>query len=78
MASEKKYEKTLTRVGTNIKRLRKARGLSQQDMVDMGYNLRHIQRIESGSHSVNLYTLQKIADDLRSDISELFKPIKRS
>ena len=52
--------------------------LSQGMIADMGFDLRHLQRIESGSASPTVYTIQKLADLLGVDISELFKAVKKS
>ena len=78
MGSEKNYERTISRISANVKRLRKKKMLSQGMIADMGFDLRHLQRIESGSASPTVYTIQKLADLLGVDISELFKAVKKS
>jgi len=45
-------------------------------MGELGFDVRHIQRIESGDHSTSLYTLQRLADAYKVNIQEIFK--KRS
>jgi len=70
---EKHYEKLLRIVGRNVKRLRSEQGLTQEDMRDMGFDLRHIQRIEGGKRSINLYTLFRLSVALNTDIEELFR-----
>jgi len=76
MNSEKSYAKTLKIVAENLQFLRRSRGLSQTDMGELGFDVRHIQRIESGDHSTSLYTLQRLADAYKVNIQEIFK--KRS
>lgn len=78
MASEKNYQRTLSRISINVKRIRKKQMLSQSMIADMGFDLRHLQRIESGSASPTVYTVQKLADLLEVDISELFRAVKKS
>ena len=74
MASiESKYEKLLEKVAANIKRVRKAKGLSQKDMEHFGFDLRNYQRLEAGNHSPSLYTLHKLAVAQKVDMGEFFK-----
>lgn len=46
--------------GKRVRALRRARGLTQEDMMDLGFVLRHYQRIEAG-RSITLQTLWKLA-----------------
>jgi transcriptional regulator with XRE-family HTH domain len=46
--------------GQRVRALRRARGLTQEDMTDFGFAIRHYQRIEAG-RSVTLQTLWKLA-----------------
>jgi len=36
-------------------------GLTQEDMIEFGFNYRHYQKIESGAYSMNLYTLWRLS-----------------
>ncbi|KHD89388.1 MAG: hypothetical protein OM95_03180 [Bdellovibrio sp. ArHS] len=63
----------MLRIAENIKRIRKAKGLSQRKMEDFGFDLRNYQRLEAGDHSPSLYTLHKLAVAFRVEISEFFK-----
>lgn len=57
------------RLGKNIALLRKARGLTQQDLADKTGILRpHIARVELGKYSFGFDTLQTIAEALDADI----------
>lgn len=78
MASEKNYQVTLSRISSNVKKWRRKRGLSQSMVADMGFDLRHLQRLESGSASPTVYTVQKLADLLEVDIIELLRPVKKT
>jgi len=67
------YEKLLKKLSANIRRLRKKRGLTQEQMFDHGFNYRFYQKIESGSYSFNLYTLHRLAVAFKVDIQDLFR-----
>ena len=57
------------RIGQRIADLRKAKGMTQQDLADVTGNQRnHISRIESGKYSVGFDTLQAIAEALGGTI----------
>lgn len=47
-------------LGRRVRALREARALTQEDMMDLGFSLRHYQRIEAG-RSVTLRTVWKLA-----------------
>jgi transcriptional regulator with XRE-family HTH domain len=48
------------RFGRRVRELRVEAGLTQEDMMDRGFSLRHYQRIEAG-RSVTLATMWKLA-----------------
>ncbi len=61
-------------IGTNIRRRRLERGLSQDAFArDVGIATRHLGRIERGTISVTIGLLARIADKLDCDIGELLK-----
>jgi transcriptional regulator with XRE-family HTH domain len=65
-----KNEEERQRIGQRIADLRKAKGMTQQDLADRTGNQRnHISRIESGKYSVGFDTLQTIAEqfDMKVD-----------
>ena len=72
MAINKDYKKLLLCVAENIRRLRHKAGLTQEDMMDKGFNYRHYQKLEGGSYSPNLQTLHRLAVTFNVDIRELF------
>jgi transcriptional regulator with XRE-family HTH domain len=60
-------------VANNIKRFRKKRGLTQEDMTKFGFNYRHYQRVEGGKQNLSLFTLQKIAAVFKVNEREFFE-----
>ncbi len=46
--------------GQRVRKVRARHGLTQEDMMDKGFSLRHYQRIEAG-RSVTLKTVWKLA-----------------
>lgn len=70
---EKAYNRLLVKMAVNIKRLRSKRGLTQEQMVDHGFNYRFYQKLESGNYSPNLYTLHRIASVFKVEIQDLFR-----
>jgi transcriptional regulator with XRE-family HTH domain len=70
---DERYWKLMRRVAGNIRRIREAKGLTQEDMMNLGLERRWFQRIESGEYSVSLPTLDRVARAFKVDISEFFK-----
>ena len=73
MGNDQKYQRLLKRVAANIKAARESKNLTQEEMVEFGFNYRHYQRIESGKHSFNLHTLSRLSDIFRVDIRVFFQ-----
>ena len=71
--NNKSYEKLLKRISKNIKKARRDRKLTQEKMSDYGFNYRHYQKIESGSYSMNLYTLHRLSKIFKIKITLFFK-----
>ena len=67
------YWDLMNRVASNIRRIRLSQNLTQEDMLLLGLERRWFQRIESGTYSVSLPTLCKVAKALSVDISEFFQ-----
>jgi transcriptional regulator with XRE-family HTH domain len=62
------------RVAMNIKRLREARGFSQQGLADKAKLSReYISRIEAARQDPTVVTLQKIAKALKVKLADLVK-----
>ena len=59
-------------IGDRIREARKARGLRQEDLEPLGINYKHFQAVENGRANPTLKTIQKIADALGIEATELF------
>ena len=57
------FDRFCTRLGERVRELRLAKELTQEDMIERGFSLRHYQRIEAG-RSVTVRTLWKLAKAL--------------
>ena len=64
------------RLGRRVRDLRVERGLTQEDMMDRGFSLRHYQRIEAG-RSITLATLWKL-DEAFGVEPRIVLPLRRS
>ena len=72
MKNSKAFEKIRYRLGLNVKKLRNAKGLTQEKLAlqaEMGW--RHLQKIEAGEVNVTLLTLTELAKALSVDPSTL-------
>jgi transcriptional regulator with XRE-family HTH domain len=59
-------------IGTNVRRLRKERGLSQEELAgEAGIAMRHLGRIERGEGNPTVEVLGKLASVLEVHPSEL-------
>lgn len=63
----------MARVSGNIRTTRKRLQLTQEDMESFGFGRRWYQKLESGTYSISLPTLDKLARALKVDIVEFFK-----
>ena len=60
------------RVGLNVKRLREARGISQEDLADRaGVHRTYVSGVERGVRNPTITVLEKIARALREPLTEL-------
>ena len=63
--------------GTNVKKQRLLRGISQEKFSEQcGLHRTYISDIERGTRNVSLENVQRIADALKMDPSELLKEDK--
>lgn len=61
-----------TKIGENIKALRKAKALNQSQLARAcGMDRQHMEKIENAKVSANVYTLYIIAEALNVKMSEL-------
>lgn len=72
MKIERDYGKILAAIASNIQKIRRAQGLTQEDMAERGFNYRHYQKLESGTYSPNLRTLHKLAAVFKVNIKDFF------
>jgi DNA-binding XRE family transcriptional regulator len=70
VARKESYEAFLSNFATNLKKIRKERGLTQEEMAP--FNYRFYQRLESGKYSPSLKTVWRLAKLLKVDFNELF------
>ena len=69
--TEKDY---LIAFGKNLKKLRKAKGLTQADLAnDLGIEISQISRIERGVIGTTVWNLYRIANVLEVELDLLFK-----
>jgi transcriptional regulator with XRE-family HTH domain len=69
----------MTRVAINVKNILEARGWSQKDLADaLGVDESNFSKTLNGKHSPRLDFIQRIADVLKVDISEVFAPLEHA
>ncbi len=67
------YSKQVQKVFQTIRKIRSAKGLSQQNMADeLGYTQKHYSNIENGNVDISVTTLVQIANILEVSPSFLF------
>lgn len=70
--------KLLVQVGSRIRVIREARGVSQEQMaMDAGLDRAYCGRIERGEVNVAALNLLKIADALETEVGEFFPKSNR-
>lgn len=61
-------------IGKTIRKIRKGKGLTQEELAEYsGIHEKHIGRIEAGKHSINIDSLQKLAEALNTSITEILR-----
>lgn len=74
---QKAFTQQIKNFGAEIKRLREALSLTQQDLADKcDVDIRTIQRVERGEHGVGLQILFALALSLETTPSDLLSKIK--
>lgn len=59
-------------IGRNVRRLRKEKGMSQQDLSYLtGMDQKYISKIERGDSNITLNTLEKLMECLEVTVAEL-------
>ena len=60
------------KIGENIKKIRKAKGLNQSQLAKAcGMDRQHMEKIENAKVSANIYTLYVISEALKVKMAEL-------
>lgn len=67
----KDEHKLVQKIANNIKELRIAKGLTQFDMSNYGFNYRHYQRVESGKFAPTIETLLRISKVFKVKVKDL-------
>lgn len=61
------------RIGWNLRRLRKERGITQEDFAtDSGFDRGYISGVERGVRNPSVQVLERISEALGVDVAELF------
>jgi transcriptional regulator with XRE-family HTH domain len=61
-----------TKIGENIKAVRKVKGYNQSQLARAyGMDRQHMEKIENAKVSANVYTIYVISEALKVDLSEL-------
>jgi len=67
----------LLHIGSNIRKIRESKGLSQEKLAEISNLHRtYIGSIERGERNPSILSLQKISEAMQCNISEFFKGIK--
>lgn len=75
MSSQLSSSSIRERFAQNLRRLRLARGLTQEAVsAEAGISQTFFSQIETGSRNVSIDTIGEIARVLRVDVVEFFKP----
>src|SRR5216683_1079960 len=64
--------KFFARLGERVRKLRKAQGFSQEDMISFGFSARHWQQIEAG-RPITVTTLLRICDTFNVSMDRLVR-----
>lgn len=74
------YVELLARIAGNLRRLREAKGWTQQEAGDAcgGMTMQQYQRIEGGQTNLTFTTLARVADGLGVDPHDLLAPLHQS
>lgn len=71
----------VTRLGERIRRLRKLKGMSQEQLAEIaGIHTNYVGQVERGEKNLTIDTLQKIVEGLGVTLEELFRyvdPMKK-
>jgi transcriptional regulator with XRE-family HTH domain len=63
-------------LGERVKRLRKSKGFTQEDMIGFGFSARHWQQVEAG-RPITVTTLLRICDTFSIRAAQLIEGLDR-
>ena len=63
----------MTKFAGNLKKLRKSKGVTQEQMRDYGFNYRYYQKMEAGQVNIRLDVIVRLVNTFKCSISDLFK-----
>jgi transcriptional regulator with XRE-family HTH domain len=75
-----RYDKFLKEVGMNVRRIRKDRGLTMEDVAhEANMEYRQLGRIERGEVSATITSFLRLADVMKAQVHEFFilTPVKK-
>ena len=64
------YSAFLKRFASNLRRIRKQKGLTQEQMADLGFNYRFYQKLESGAYSPSLNTVYRLSRAMGKPVTD--------
>ncbi len=70
------YARFFRALGNRIRSYRIENGFTQEDMIFLGFSLRHWQKIESG-RPINVFTVLRICEAFGVTLDELFADLSR-
>lgn len=65
------FEEFKLNVANNIRELRNRLGLTQENMADYGFDVRHYQNIEAGRVNLSLETIHRLANVFKCKYREI-------
>jgi transcriptional regulator with XRE-family HTH domain len=70
------YKRIQKRISANLRRIREALGISQQEAAARcGMATQQYSKIEGGKANITIATLAQLTDQLGLDVGELFEPL---
>jgi transcriptional regulator with XRE-family HTH domain len=70
---DEKTWRTVRRIAKNIRAIRENKGITQEDMDNLGFGPRWYQRFESGRHIPTIPTLCRLARAFKVEIGDFFR-----
>lgn len=70
------HAKFFKALGQRVKKLRRARGYSQEDMISFGFSARHWQQIETG-RPITVTTLLRICEVFKVPVDQMVRGLDR-